>query len=41
MAQPIGAAISRANDQIALFTRFYATVNISSTHLSRTRSPGF
>ena len=27
MARPIGAAITRANDQIARFTRFYATVN--------------
>ena len=27
MARPIGAAITRANHQIARFTRFYATVN--------------
>jgi flavin-binding protein dodecin len=27
MVPPIGTAITRANNQIARFTRFYATVN--------------
>ena len=43
MARPIGAAITRANDQIARFTRFYANVNnfrkVTEIRLSRQGCP--